>query len=106
MNATSKTTMTTRSLSTVALAAFWLAGTAGGWAADAAAPAGSTGKEEAAMKHDWVREHVLEVELKAPSPKPGETKVAKPGLTVLANNDPVQLNAKSGKPMKIGTKEH
>ena len=34
-----------------------------------------------------------------------EAKSVEPGLVVLANNDPVQLNSRAGKPMRIVDKE-
>jgi alpha-galactosidase len=68
--------------------------------------AGPAGKNQADAKEAWVRENILNVELKVVPPKPVVKKPVEPGLTVLANNDPVQLNAKGGKPMKIGTKEY
>lgn len=76
------------------------------WAVAAAVAGESAGNEASAVNRDWVREHVLEVEWKAVPPRPAAVKAVPPGLKVLANNDPVQLNTKSGKPMMIGTKEY
>ena len=63
-------------------------------------------QEEMWARDRWAREHLLQVDLKASPAKPAEP-IAKPasGLEVLANNDPVHLNAKAGKPMKIGAQE-
>ena len=55
-------------------------------------------------KAQWVKQRLLEPRLpvgKAPPPAPKPTK-PRPGLIVLANNDPVWRNARGNKPMHIG----
>lgn len=65
------------------------------------AMAAEAGAEERSLAQEWVAEH-FSPELpaaKAPAESP-------PGLVVIANNDPVQLNARGGRPMKIKDTEY
>jgi alpha-galactosidase len=52
--------------------------------------------EEMKAKDGWVQRHWVEA----------AEKTARPGLTVLANNDAVSLNSRSGGPMTLGGKEY
>jgi alpha-galactosidase len=51
--------------------------------------------QELAVSHAWVLEKILGQAAEVPGP----------GLIVLANNDPVQLNARNGRPMRIVDRE-
>jgi len=80
-----------------ALVMFLLAATAPAWADGFVRP------EEMARKDRWLAVHLLDCRLEAkllppsaPVPEP------RPGLTVLANHDPVIQNERAGQPLRLG----
>ena len=59
--------------------------------------------EEMAQKDRWVKAHLLECLLKpVPLRPPKSPSKPEPGLTVLANNDPVIRNERAGQPLRLG----
>jgi len=72
-----------------------------GWAAGFVQP------EEMARKDRWVKKHLLKCRLKPVPLRPPELpSEPQPGLTVLANNDPVVRNERGGKPLRLGDTTH
>ncbi len=72
------------------------------------ASAGDTGRplaEELQQRDQWVRVHLAPVDTVVDSP-PLEPSKPEPGLFVIANHDPVQINARNGKPLKLGVQEY
>ena len=61
--------------------------------------------QELKLRDQWAQKHLAAVrEVQAGTPAP--EREPQPGVYVLANNDPVQKNSRSGKPMKLGTTEY
>ena len=64
--------------------------------------------DEMAQKDQWVKKHLLDCRL---NPSPVERAVSpptppQPGLTVLANNDPVIRNERAGQPLRLGDTQY
>ncbi|HEX2974275.1 MAG TPA: NPCBM/NEW2 domain-containing protein, partial [Tepidisphaeraceae bacterium] len=60
--------------------------------------------EELGQAHQWAMEKFARV--KPPLEVAPAAAEPKPGLLVVANHDPVQLNARAGKPMRLGDREY
>jgi len=92
----------TRRLFCAGVVLLGLLATAGrGWADGFVQP------EEMARKDQWVKKHLLECRLRPVPLRPPESPAQpQPGLTVLANNDPVIQNQRAGQPLRLGDTEY
>jgi alpha-galactosidase len=63
--------------------------------------------DEMRRRDQWLGQHLLAVAPNLPAPR-SETppRPAEPGLDVLANNGPVQANARAGQPLRVGDREY
>ncbi|MGE5612417.1 MAG: NPCBM/NEW2 domain-containing protein [Bacillota bacterium] len=79
------------------------------WALIAFAPVALTMRvsavEPMTQAREWVVDNFAQPPRSVKTPATSETEL-KPGLLVLANHDPVQLNARAGKPLRLGDRQY